>query len=39
MGYHAYSLNDGVLDPSEARNNFIMIFDDSACGKQDNIRS
>jgi len=39
MGYHTFSHNEGVLDPSEAKNNFIMIFDDVACEKQDNIRS
>jgi len=39
MGYHTFSHNDGVLDPSEAKYNSIMIFDDVACEKQDNIRS
>jgi len=39
MGYHTFSHNEGVLDPSEAQNNSIMIFDDVACEKRDNIRS
>jgi len=38
-GYHTFSHNEGVLDPSEAKTNSIMIFDDVACEKQDNIRS
>jgi len=37
MGYHTFFHNDGVLDPSEARNNSVMIFDDVACEKQENI--
>jgi len=39
MGYHTFSHNDRVLDPSEANNISIMIFHDAACEKQDNIRS
>jgi len=39
MGYHTFSHNDGVLDPSEAKNNSIMIFDDVVCENQDNISS
>jgi len=39
MGYHTFCHNDGVLEPSEAKNNSIMIFDVVACEKQDNIRS
>jgi len=39
MGYHNFSHNDGVLDPSDAKNNSIIIFDDVACEKQDSIRS
>jgi len=35
MGYHTFSHNDGVLDPSEAKNNSIMIFDDVAFENQD----
>jgi len=35
IGYHIFSHNEGVLDPSEAKNNSIMIFDDVACEKQD----
>jgi len=38
MGYHTFFHNEGVLDPSEAKNNSIMIFDDVGCEKQDNIR-
>jgi len=37
MGYHTFFHNDGVLDPSQAKNN--MIFDNVACEKQDNISS
>jgi len=37
MGYHTFSHNEGVLDPNEAKNNSIMIFDDVACEKQDLI--
>jgi len=39
MGFHTFSHNDGVLDPSEAKNNSIMTFDDVDCEKQDKIRS
>jgi len=39
MGYRTFSHNDGVLNPSVAKNNYIMIFYDEACEKQDNIRS
>jgi len=39
MGYHTFSHNDNVLDYSEAKNNSIMILDDVACEKQDNVRS
>ena len=39
MGYHTFSQNESVLPPSKAKNNSIMIFDDVACEKQDNIRS
>jgi len=39
MGFHAFSHNNGVLDPSEAKNNSIMTFDDVDCEKQDKIRS
>jgi len=38
MGYHTFSHNEGVVDPSEAKNNSIIIFDNVACEKQDNIR-
>jgi len=36
MEYHTFSYNDGVLDPSEAKNNSIMIFGDVACKKKNN---
>jgi len=36
MGYYTFSHKEGVLDPSEAKNNSIMIFDDVAYEKQDN---
>jgi len=39
MGYHTFSHNDGVLDPSKAKNISLVIFNDVACEKQDNIRS
>lgn len=37
--YYAYTDNDSVIDPSEARINSIFIFDDVACDKQDKIRA
>lgn len=39
MGYYTFSENETVLPPNEAKNNSIMIFDDVACEKQNNIRS
>jgi len=36
--YYTFSHNDGVLDLSEAKNSSIIIFDDVASEKQDNIR-
>jgi hypothetical protein len=39
VGYFAYSDNDDVLDPSEARPYSVFIFDDVACEKQDKIRN
>jgi len=32
MGYYTFSHNDGVLDPREAKNYSIMIFDDVGIG-------
>lgn len=38
IGYFPYKDNDDVIDPAEARNNSIFIFDDVACDKQNKIR-
>lgn len=39
MGYYTFTNNADVLPPDEARRNSIMIFDDVACEKQNNIRN
>lgn len=39
IGYHSYSDNDEVPHPSDVKVNSIMIFDDVACGKQENIKN
>lgn len=39
MGYYTFSDNEEVIPPDKAKQNSIMIFDDVACEKQDNIRS
>lgn len=39
LGYFPYSDNDVIIDPSEALDNSLMIFDDVACDKQDKIRA
>lgn len=39
MKYYSFKENDDVIDPSEARENSIFIFDDVACDKQDKIRA
>lgn len=39
MGYFTFSDNESVIPPDEAKNNSIIIFDDVACEKQNNIRS
>lgn len=39
IGYFVFDENTKVLPPKEAKNNSIMIFDDIACEKHDNIRS
>lgn len=39
VGYFAYDNNTQVLHPSEAKTNCVMIFDDIACEKHDNIRN
>lgn len=38
MGYYTFADNELVIPPEEAKNNSIMIFDDVACEKQNNIR-
>lgn len=39
MGYYTFSENESVIQPEKAKNNSIMIFDDVACEKQNNIRN
>ncbi len=39
IGYFAYSDNDEVPFPSDIKPNSVMIFDDVACGKQENIKN
>ncbi|XP_071055020.1 uncharacterized protein [Onthophagus taurus] len=39
IGLYRFIDNDAVIDPSEAKQNSIFIFDDVACDKQDKIRS
>lgn len=39
VGYFPYTVNDSVIDPSEAKINSVFIFDDVACDKQDKIRA
>lgn len=39
LGYYAFSNNCDIIPPEESKPNSIFIFDDVACGKQDNIRS
>lgn len=38
IGYFAFNENERVSDPNKARPNSIMIFDDVACERQNNIR-
>ena len=38
MGYYTFSDNEDVIPPDSAKPNSIMIFDDVACEKQNNIR-
>lgn len=38
VNYFPYKDNDEIIDPSEARENSIFIFDDIACEKQQKIR-
>lgn len=37
--YFAFSEHDQVVSPKDAQSNSIMIFDDIACEKQDNVRA
>lgn len=39
MGLYTFSENEDVLSPDDAKVNSVMIFDDVACEKQNNIRS
>lgn len=39
MGYYTFSDNATVIPPEKAKENSIIIFDDVACDKQNNIRS
>lgn len=39
MGYFPFSENEEVIDPSEALEDSVFIFDDVACEKQDKIRA
>lgn len=39
IGYFAFDDNSKVIHPSDARSNSVMIFDDIACEKHDNIRN
>ena len=39
MGYYTFYDNEDVIPPDSAKPNSIMIFDDVACEKQNNIRS
>lgn len=39
MGYFPYSDNDDIIDPADALDSSLMIFDDVACDKQDKIRA
>lgn len=39
VGYFPFSDHEEVIKPEEARPNSLMIFDDIACEKQDNVRA
>lgn len=39
VGYFPYSENDDIVDPAEAKEHSVFIFDDVACDKQDKIRA
>lgn len=39
MGYFPYKDNDEIIDPVDAKENSVFVFDDIACDKQDKIRA
>lgn len=39
IGYYPYTDNDDIIDPADAKENSVFIFDDVACDKQDKIRA
>ena len=39
MNYYSFSENDAVVDPADAKEHSVFIFDDVACDKQDKIRA
>lgn len=39
IGYYTFDSSDSVPDPSEARKNSVMIFDDVACDKQEQMKA
>lgn len=39
IGYFPFTDNDEVVHPNEVKENSVMVFDDVACEKQDNIRN
>lgn len=39
VGYFPYTDNDDIVDPAEAKEHSVFIFDDVACDKQDKIRA
>lgn len=38
LGFYTFSSNDDIISPSEAKPNFIFIFDDIICDKQNHIK-
>ena len=38
VSFHPFKDNDLIIDPDQAKNNSVFIFDDVACDKQDKIR-
>jgi GTPase SAR1 family protein len=39
IGYYTFSENNAILEPNEAKQNSIFVFDDVACEKQNHMRS